>query len=52
MEQGDGFRDRAPSFKCGGIAASKNTGVQEFREPQSVAQHDYKNKEARLCRAS
>jgi hypothetical protein len=38
------FQDRAPSFNCGRIAASKNTGVQEFREPQSAAQPDYKKK--------
>jgi hypothetical protein len=38
------FQDRAPGFNCGRIAASKNTGLQEFREPQSGAQPDYKKK--------
>jgi hypothetical protein len=40
------FRDRAPGFSCGRIAPSKNAGVQEFRKPQSVTQHDYKKEKS------
>jgi hypothetical protein len=45
------FRDRAPGFNCGRIAASKNTGAQEFREPLSAVPHDHEKKKARCCRA-